>query len=84
MSQKKLEVIENKIDKMDLRLNSIDVTLASQHEVLKDHIRRTELLEVAVAPISKEVNMVHGALKFIGLLSTAAIIIDVLVKYIHF
>lgn len=32
------------------RLGSIDTTLAKQHESLKDHIRRTEILEKAVSP----------------------------------
>jgi hypothetical protein len=82
MSQKKLEVIENKIDKIDSRLNSIDTTLVSQHEVLKEHIRRTELLEEDVAPIKKEMSMFHGALALVGLLCTVATIIWAIVEVI--
>lgn len=31
-------------------LAAIKTTLAAQHETLKDHIRRTELLERAISP----------------------------------
>lgn len=66
MSDKKLEQIENKIDKLSDRLGSIDVTLAKQHESLKDHIRRTEILEDAIDPIQKHVLMVNSMTKIIG------------------
>jgi hypothetical protein len=56
-----------KLDKVYDKLQNIDVTLAAQHETLKDHIRRTEILEVKLEPVEKHVNMVNGAIKFIGL-----------------
>lgn len=65
----KLERIECKIDKVVDHLGSIDVTLAAQHASLKEHIRRTELLEQEVAPIKTHVNMISGGLKLIGLLA---------------
>ncbi len=36
-----------------------------QHESLRDHIRRTTLLEQELRPIKKHVDMVSGVLKFI-------------------
>lgn len=57
-------------------LNSITTTLAEQHVTLKDHIRRTELLEEQMEPVKKHVNMVNGALKFIGLLGIAVSIAE--------
>ena len=61
--------IEIKIDKVVEHISSIDSTLAAQHISLKDHIRRTELLEKDVAPIKAHVAMVSGALKLIGLIA---------------
>lgn len=60
-----------KLDKMDDRLNSVDKTLAEQHVSLKDHIRRTEILEEQVKPIEDNMTMAKGVLKFIGFGATA-------------
>lgn len=59
--------IEDKIDKVVEHLGSMDMTLAAQHESLKIHIKRSDLLEAQVEPIKKHVAMVSGALKLIGL-----------------
>lgn len=73
----KKEVVFEKLDKLDIRLGSIDSTLAAQHESLKDHIRRTEILESRIVPVEKHVVMTQGALKFIGILSLLAGIVEV-------
>lgn len=69
-----MDKVEAKLDRIAERLNSIDVTLASQHESLKIHIKRTNLLEEKLAPVEKHVAMVHGALKLIGLVAMLAAI----------
>jgi hypothetical protein len=61
-----------KQDKILDKLSVIDTTLAAQHETLKEHIRRTELLESDVAPIKRHVNMVEGIVKFITLIALLA------------
>ncbi len=76
--------IEDKIDAVGQKIGSIDVTLASQHESLKDHMRRTELLEQSIEPIKKHVNMVSGALKLIGLLATIGAIIEGIVALLTY
>ncbi len=81
MDDRKLDRIESKIDKLTDRIGSIDVTLASQHESLKEHIRRTELLETDVAPIKRHVAMIQGVLKFIMLLSVLVGIVTALTKW---
>jgi len=68
--------MSDRIDKIFDKLGSIDVTLAEQHVTLKEHIRRTEILENQIEPIKKHVNMVNGALKLIGLLGVVAAIIE--------
>ncbi len=65
MDDKRLERIERKLDDSNDHLASIDVTLAMQHESLRDHIRRTTLLEQELRPIKRHVDMVSGVLKFI-------------------
>lgn len=68
--------IEDKIDKISDRLNSIDVTLAKNTVSLEEHIKRTNLLEEEVKPIKKHVDMIEGALKLIGVLAMIAAIIE--------
>jgi hypothetical protein len=56
--------------KEDVRksLHSIDTTLAAQHESIKDHIRRTELLEEAIEPLKKQ----HAIIKVLMFLASGA------------
>lgn len=63
--------IENKIEKIEEHLNNIKVTLTSQHSVLQEHIRRTELNEAAInnihedfKPIKTHVEFIRGLGKF--------------------
>lgn len=44
--------INHKLDKIIEDIGEIKVTQGRQHEVLKDHIRRTEALENAIKPSS--------------------------------
>ncbi len=67
MDDKRLERIEDKIDSLVSKVASIDVTLAKQHESIKHHIKRTDLLEAEVKPIKTHVDRVSGAMKFLGL-----------------
>lgn len=76
--------IENKIDKISDKIGSIDVTLAAQHESLKEHIRRTNLLEKDMTPIKTHVDMVHGVLKFFGFVSVMAVITEGLVALLTY
>lgn len=66
------KTIIDKLDKLDSRVDSIDVTLAQQHVTLVEHTRRSTLLEEAFRPVQKHVMYVEGVLKFIGLLSVLA------------
>lgn len=63
-----------KTDQILDRLGKIDVTLAEQHITLKDHIRRTELLESEIKPIKKHVDMVKGLMLLMGLSAIAEIL----------
>lgn len=75
---RRIERIENKVDKLGDRLSSIDSTLAAQHESLKIHIHRTELLEKRSDHLEAYINKTQGALR---LLSASGVII-LLLKYL--
>lgn len=80
MDDKKLNRIEEKLDDTNDHLASIDVTLAAQHVSLKEHIRRTTILEQEIRPIKKHVDMMNGALKLIGVLALIAGIIETIIS----
>jgi hypothetical protein len=86
MNDDRIIRIENKIDSVKETLSDINVTLAAQHESLKDHIRRTELLESTVEPLKKHVAAVSGALRLLGLVVGAFAIMEsavVLLEYLR-
>lgn len=66
------------LEKIFNKLHTIDITLAAQHESLKDHMRRTELLEKDLEPVKKHVFMVNGAIKLISIIGVLAAIIEVI------
>jgi len=80
MSDDRLYRIEDKIDKISDRVSSIDKTLAEQHLSLKEHIKRTNLLEAEVRPIKKHVTMLQGAMRLIGALAGASALIKIIVE----
>lgn len=82
MSDNKLDKIDAKLDKLQDKLSSIDVTLAAQHESLKTHIKRTDLLEEKVHAIEKDSFMNKGMLKFIGLLAVVLGIVEGIMRLV--
>lgn len=72
----RLERIEDKIDKLGDKLSSVDVTLAAQHESLKLHMKRSDMLEAQLEPVKRHVAMVSGALKALGGVAILAGIIE--------
>jgi hypothetical protein len=62
--------VDDKLDKLDSRLDDIDKTLIRQEGHLKDHIRRTELLEEEVHPIKAHVHQLRGATKLVVIVSS--------------
>lgn len=66
---RRLERIEAKLDDLVERQGEMNVTLEKQHQSLRDHMRRTQLLENEIKPVKKHVAMVEGALKLVGLIS---------------
>jgi hypothetical protein len=58
---------DKKLEKIIDKISSIDSTLAAQHVVLDEHIRRTEALEKRVVPIESNMLIMQGFLKFLGM-----------------
>lgn len=58
--------LEDKIDSVKDTLNEINITLAAQHESLKEHMSRTQNLENRVDPLEKHSVMTQGALKLVS------------------
>jgi hypothetical protein len=75
--------LEAKVDKIMEKVSDIDVTLVTQGIILKEHIRRTQLLEEKVAPLEKHAVMTHGVLKFVGLIAILIGIIEGIVQIIR-
>lgn len=76
MDSKRLERIEEKIDETNEKLSSIDKTLVAQHASLNEHMRRTELLEDAMKPITIHVAMVNGVVKFLKFLAALTALVE--------
>ncbi len=81
MDDKRLERIEIKIDDLGDHLASIDTTLGAQHVSLREHIKRSDMLERRVDDIEKKSYMAQGALKLLSILAILATLIDVIVKF---
>ena len=77
-----LDKIEAKIDDVEEKLSSIDVTLAKQAKDLEHHIYRTELAEANIEflraemqPVKRHVALMDAGLKIIGALSSIAMFV---------
>jgi hypothetical protein len=68
MDEHRLARIEIKLDDLAEHLGSIDVTLAKQHESLKMHMRRSDMLEKQVEVLKKVAYMAIGAWMIIEVL----------------
>lgn len=73
-----LSKLGTKIESVDDKLDSVDKTLVKQEENLKEHMRRTDLLEKQhkeldnhvrqeIEPVKKHINQVTGVFKFISI-----------------
>lgn len=79
-----MSTIKERLERIESKLNNIDVTLAVNTEQLKEHIRRTNLLETKLEPVEMHVARVDGALRFLGVVSLLLGIIAAAVKLLGF
>lgn len=66
------ELVLEKLDRIDSRLDNVEVVLAGQAKDIQHHIRRTDLLEAELKPISKNWTQLLGIVKFIASLAVIA------------
>jgi hypothetical protein len=80
MDSKRLERVEDKLDKVVDAISGINVTLAKQAVVLEEHVKRSTMLEEQFKPVRKHVDIVNGILKLMGILGTCGGLIHGLMK----
>ena len=68
-----LDRIFHKLDTIDEKQASIAEVQVKHEENLREHMRRTEMLEDELVPVSKHVQQVRGALKILAVLIPLAI-----------
>ena len=83
-TEKRIERIEDKVDGLSERLNSIDNTLAAQHVSLNEHMRRTQLLEGAIEPLKIRASMVRGALEVFGAMAAVLAVLAAVVEILTY
>lgn len=83
MDDKRISRIEDKIDIISERLSSIDSTIYAQHISLKEHMRRTDLLEKSLDPVQKHVIMIQGGIKLLAGLVIAVGVISSIISIIQ-
>lgn len=73
MDIEQFTIINNKLDKLDSRIDNVDITLAKQSILLDEHIKRTGIAEENIGmlradlkPVEAHVSMVQGAIKLIA------------------
>lgn len=82
-SDENTEKLEKKLDKIADDVSDIKVTLGAQHEVLRDHIRRTEILEEAIKPLTAQSNGMKGIMKALVVLGIVAAIAEAIHIVMH-
>ena len=80
MDDKRLDRIENKVDSISNKLGATNEILAAQHESLKQHMRRSDLLEESIRPLQKHVSMMDAGFKLLGIAATMAAIVELILK----
>jgi hypothetical protein len=77
----KLISIDNKIDKLDSRVDGIDITLATQQLSLNEHMKRSLHLEEEFKPIRAQQLQLTGGLKLIAILATLLSILQMMKSF---
>ena len=61
-----LREMSNAIESIDKSVDEINITLAVQSEQLRQHIKRSNLLEEQMEPIKQHVNRVNALMLLLG------------------
>jgi len=66
------------LDRIESRLDSIDVTLVRNTAQLEEHIRRTEILEEEIKPVKAHVSLMNNTAKIIALIAASLVFLKTL------
>lgn len=84
---KALNRLYDQLDRIESRLDTVDITLTKNTVILDEHIRRTELLENALKPIDSHVKNMQAAGKIFmwvgGGATTAVAVIEVVKAFLN-
>jgi uncharacterized coiled-coil protein SlyX len=80
--ERRIERIEAKVDTISDKLGETNNILAAQHESLKLHMKRSDMLEKALKPLQRHVSMLEGALKLVGFIASATVLIEIVRRLI--
>lgn len=69
-----MNYIHDLLVKLDSRIDDLTLISARHDENLKEHMRRTEILESELRPVKTHINMVQGVGAFIATLALLATI----------
>lgn len=58
-----MKELKDQLDRMESRLDAIDVTLAKNTVILDEHIRRTEIIEEEMKPVKDHVKLMNFGAK---------------------
>lgn len=83
MSDDRIVRIEDKIDSIRDDIGKINTVLAAQHESLKEHIRRTSILENELAPIKTHVALSGALAKIIAALGSLILVSEAIVSLLN-
>lgn len=85
--REQLDKIDEKVDRIESKISSIDVTLAKQSKDLEHHIYRTDLAETniellrnEIQPVKKHIAFMDASLKLIGALSSVFMFVMGVIK----
>ena len=85
-----MQRLEAKLDKLDERLDSVDLILVRNTGSLEEHMRRRQLAEEAIdilrrelKPVQTHVARVDGGLKLLGILSVVLAVIHQVYSFMH-
>lgn len=74
--------MENKLDYIVEKIGSIDKTLEFQAIQLKEHIKRTNILEERITPIEDHVKFIRKLMSAITWLATIMVPVLALISYL--
>lgn len=82
-----MQLIVQKIERLDARLDAIQILQAIHTQQLKEHMRRSDLLEKRIEqvdqelkPVNKKLAMVDGVIKFLGITGLIVTTIQIITR----